>query len=253
MLLFTFSIKAQTDIESIIKEKLPKGVFLREYERIPDTKIESYLGIYIENYSIAEVQKNDGMGLGLYYTCPEYTLGQTIEGVYHLFLFQNNNKIADLIIPPSYSEDSTNVQELCYYNTEQNICRFFEEHQDCSECDSKSNTKLKKAKLINFRDCTGSGKKHDFILVGSTEACGIVNYLVAGYNEELNTIEIYNIEYDNNICQWYSSFYPDEQGIAVIEILCGDHGNEIYTKYTYKFNKSTRIYELVDVIETSCE
>ena len=245
-----YSVYAQTNTETLIKEKLPNGVFLREYEKVPGTNTESYIGIYIENYSITEVQKENDMWPGLYSSCPEQTLGQTISGVYHFFLFQENKIISDIIIPPSYSEDNSNVQELCYYNTEENLCRYFEEWHNC---DGKSQTKLRKARLINFRDCTGSEEKHDFVLVGSTEACGFINYLVAGYNEENNIVEIFNIKHENNIYQWYSRFLPDEKGEAVFEILCGDHGNETYTKYTYRFNKSSRIYELIDVVETPCE
>jgi len=247
---FNCSINAQINLEGKIKEQLPENIFLREYEKIPGTKLESYIGIYIENYSITEVQKENDMWPGLYSSCPEQTLGQTISGVYHFFLFQENKIISDIIIPPAYSEDNSNVQELCYYNTEENLCRYFEDGQNC---DGKSQTKLRKAKLINFRDCTGSGKRFDFVLVGTTEVCGFVDYLVAGYNEKLNSVEIYKIKHENNIYQWYSRFYPDERGEAVFEILCDDHGNDLYTKYTYRFNKSSRMYELIDVVETPCE
>lgn len=252
-LLFLSCSTVSSQIEKEIKEQLPKNVFLREYEKIPDTKIESYIGIYIENYSITEVQKENDMWPGLYSSCPEQTLGQTISGVYHLFLFQNNKIISDIVIPSAYSEDGSNVQELCYYNTEYNLCRHFEIKDGCPDCRGKSEYKLKKAKLINFMDCTGSGKRFDFVLVGPTEACGDIARLVVGYNEELNSVEILKIKNENNIFQWYCRFYPDDTGEAVFEILCGDHGNDVYTRYTYRFNKSSRMYELIDAIETPCE
>ncbi|HEY5122742.1 MAG TPA: hypothetical protein VIL99_09480 [Ignavibacteria bacterium] len=256
---FNSSLFAQIDIESKIKEKLPNNVFLREFEKIPDTKRESYVGIYIENFVIANVPNisNDPMGgeLGFYYTCPEQTLGQTISGIYHLFLFQDNSIKSDVIIPPAYPENSSNEQELCYQNTEYNLCWHFEDKNNCDRISESNNstTNLRKAKLIDFKDCTGSGKKHDFVLVGETEACGWVCYLVAGYNEELNKIEIFDIKNPFGISQWFARFYPDEQGDAIIEILCGDHGFETYTRETYKFNKENRRYELIDIIETPCE
>ncbi|MCX6159195.1 MAG: hypothetical protein NTY74_14540 [Ignavibacteriae bacterium] len=113
---------AQNIIETKIKDKLPKGVFLREYEKIPDMKVDSYFGIYIENPVIAKVPNEDGFGQVLYYICSERTLGQTISGIYHLFLFQDNTIKSDIIIPPAYSDNITMEQELCYFNTEYNLC-----------------------------------------------------------------------------------------------------------------------------------
>jgi len=249
------SMFAQNNLEIKIKDKLPKGVFLREYEKIPEMKVDSYVGVYVENPVIAKIPSEDGFGQGLYYICTERTLGQTISGIYHLFLFQDNTIKSEIIIPPAYSDNNTMEQELCYFNTEYNLCWHFEDKNNCDRNSESNNstTNLKKAKLINFKDCTGSGKKHDFVLVGTTEACGWVCYLVAGYNEELNKVEIFDIKTQYEITQWFSRFYPNEQGESLIEILCGDHGFDSHSREFYKFNKSSRIYELIDIVETPCE
>jgi hypothetical protein len=255
LLIFSGSIYAQNNIESKIKDKLPNNVFLREYEKIPGSKVDSYVGIYIVNPITAEIPNEDGFGQGIYYICPDRTLGQTITGIYHLFLFQDNSVKSDIVIPPAYSENNTDAQELCYYNTDYNLCWHFEDKNNCDRNSESNNsrTNLRKAKLINFKDCTGSGKNHNFVLVGPSEACGWVCYLIAGYNEELNIVEIFDVKSDYGITQWFARFYPNEQGESLIEILCGDHGSEYHIKEFYKFNKTNRRFEFINKIETPCD
>lgn len=242
---------SQDSIENEIKSILPKNVFLREVEKIPDTKNDSYLGIYIEKPIIADIQKEEVKGMGLYITCPEQTMGQTIKGIYHIFLFKDKKIISDIVIPPSYSEDNTNTQELCYYNTRENLNLYFKGIEKYDEDTIKD---LEKAKLIIFKDHTGSGLYHDFVLVGQTLACGWVEYLVGGYNEKLNRAEIYPINKNNKeTFKWYPRFYPDNKGNVEVITSCGDHGNENYLKEIFKFNKQTRSYKLIDIIERPCE
>ena len=158
----------------------------------------------------------------------------------NLFLFHDNTIKSDIVIPPAYSENNSNEQELCYNNTDYNLCWNFEDKNNCDRNSESNNstTNLRKAKLINFKDCTGSGKKHNFVLVGTTEACGWVCYLVAGYNEELNKVEIFDVKSQYDITQLFARFYPNEQGESLIEILCGEHGSESHTRELYKFNKN---------------
>jgi len=247
------NVISQSVIENKIKAQIPFGVFLREVERIPDLDLESYAGIYIEEPIIAEVYKGTDPDLGLYYNCLETTSGQEIYGTYHLFLFQNNKIISDIIIPPSleqYDENNKTKQSLCYYNTKYNNCYYFYGYRDCEKL---SKTKLEKTKLINFKDCTGRGKRYEFILVGETYVCGWTNYLVSGYDSNKNEIVIYKIKKDEYNYYWESRFKPNNDGVVIKEIQCGDHGNETYEKQIYKFDKLNCVYELINIEKRPCE
>jgi len=250
---FTQKIHSQTDTENKIKTQLPTGVFLREIERIPDLDIESYAGIYIEEPKIAGVPENIDYDLGLYFTCPESTNGQAIYGTYHLFLFQKNKIISDIIIPSSddqYDENNETKQSLCYYNTKFNNCFYFYGYRDC---DNLSKVKLEKTKLINFKDCTGRGLRYEFILVGDTYACGWTNYLVAGYDLIKNEMVIYPVRKEINTYYWFPRFLPNNEGVVIKEIQCGDHGNETYEKQIYKFDNLNCVYELINIEKRPCE
>lgn len=233
-------------IEESIKMALPDNAILREYKMIPETKQESYLGIYILNSEIAAQQLNSD---NLYYgTCPDETMGQSIKGEYHLFLYQDDKIINDVFIPP-YNTYYGNEMSLSFNNTRENNATFFEGEKP----NENDKYKLERTNLINFHDYNGDNLEHEFILVGESISCGHVERLVAGYDEESNRALAYSIKTGNKTVFWFGNFKPDSFGSVSIITLCGDHGSDTeYSEY-FKFDKISNSYISDGRIENKCE
>lgn len=229
-------------VKDYIVDVLPKEVFLREFEKIPNLNNESYLGIYVKNYDIGnDVSKKE------FFSCPEQTVGQPITGEYHLFLFQNNKIVNDIIIPsPEFS--SGDIQSLSYLNTKENNNIYFG-GDFYTESDKN---KVEKTKLINFYDYTGDGLKYEFLLTGATEVCGHTLKLVAGYNQIENNALVYKINLSDQVVYWFSNFNPSNNGSVSVQWLCGDHGSDIETTKIFKFNKKDG-FDLISDSSKKCE
>jgi hypothetical protein len=237
---------ATADIESLIEKVIPSGALLREYQKIPDTNQESYVGLYILNSKISDLEEKTD---DLYYsTCPEQTMGQTASGEYHLFLFQNNVIINDIIVPNYDTSLNNNIISLSYNNTKSNNNIFFEGLKP-SESDQYS---IDKTQLMHFHDYNGDGLQHEFSLVGDSLACGHVDYLVAGYDEASNKAVIYSIKTNNKTVYWYDNFIPEKSGTVKVVWTCGDHGNDTETIQIFNFNEKTSSYDLFIDDENKC-
>lgn len=228
-------------IKDYIIDVLPSESFLREFEKIPNLNNESYLGIYVKNYEIgADISKKD------FFSCPEQTIGQPVTGEYHLFLFQNNEIINDIIIPsPEFS--SGDSQSISYLNTKENNNIYFG-GDFYTESDKN---KIEKTKLINFYDYTGDGLKYEFLLTGATEVCGHTLKLVAGYNQTENKALIYKINLSDQVVYWASNFNPSNNGSVTIQWLCGDHGSDTETTKLFQFNKKDG-FDLISDTSKKC-
>jgi hypothetical protein len=238
--------RSTADTENLIEKVIPSGALLREYQKIPDTKQESYVGLYILNSKISDLEENTG---NLYYSsCPEQTMGQTASGEYHLFLFQNNEIINDIIVPNYDSSLDNNIISLSYNNTESNNNIFFEGLKP-SDSDQYS---IAKTQLIHFHDYNGDGLQHEFSLVGDSLACGHVDYLVAGYDETSNKTVIYGIKTKDKTVYWYDNFIPERSGIVKVVWTCGDHGSDTETIQIFEINKETSNYDLFIDDENKC-
>jgi hypothetical protein len=234
------------DVEILINRSLPPSVLLREYKKIPNTHKNSYLGIYISDYSIAKLENKTNE---FYYSsCPEQTMGQSATGRYHLFLFEDNHIVDDVIIPsPGYYEDDK--MSLSFNNTKENNADFFggEKPSDADKFD------IEKTELIHFYDYSGDGLEYEFLLVGDKLACGHVNYLVAGYDEVNNKVVVYKIKLKDNLVYWYDNFKPDNSGNTEVTWLCGDHGSQTESRDSFSFDNELKIYVLRNSNEKACD
>lgn len=223
-----------------IQELLPSGVFLREMEPIPNVSSESYLVIYINH---PKVDKPEETSPTLYMTCPESTTGRAIEGVYYLALFQDGAIVNTVAVPPKNKR-----QALVFQNTKLNIHWKFGGPKPSPEEEFEP----EEVKLINFEDYTGDGQKHEFRLTGATLACGHTQYLIAGYDKQINQAVVYPVVEGDRSFYWMDNFLPDSSGNVEWRWPCGDHGAEVERYKRYRFDSEKKAYLLSESQESPC-
>ncbi|MBZ0201617.1 MAG: hypothetical protein K8I03_01220 [Ignavibacteria bacterium] len=249
----TVCVHLQAGIEDDIKAVLPSGAFLREYERIPDVKGDVYIGLYVLNSksSFKKEYPNDQMDPNnLYFTCPEATAGQSIIGDYYLFSFGDKKLTSTLAVSSCYGDSLSLENSFSFYNTPENNCFYF--NFSGGDCQNKATNTLEKTKLIQMIDLTGDNKRNEFVLTGTQDACGYINRLIAGYDEESKKVVIYPVNYSGKIYYWNYRFVPID-GTCSVVILCGDHGNETYERRDYGFNALTKQYDLIYEETKECQ
>lgn len=231
-------------IEDEIRAALPGRAFLREFEKVPDVNANIYIGLYVLNsksslkkeYPADQMDQNN-----LYFTCPEATTGQPIVGDYYLFSFSDKKITSSIVIPSCYGDSLSNENMFSFYNTPENNCNSFTFNSE--NCQNIATNMLEKTKLIQMMDLTGDKKRNEFVITGTQDACGFINRLIAGYDEESKKAVIYPVSNGKSITQWNYRFVPTD-GTCSVVILCGDHGNETYERKDYRFNDLTKQYEL---------
>jgi len=243
LVILIFCDNAFSQISGKIKSGLPIGAFLREYEKLIDVEDEIYIGLYITDFSepvIPVTPENQSDLSNLFYTCPESTLGQSITGNYFAFIFKNNKVISAIKIP-ALDEEYSLYNSICLYNTPKNNCYYFNFDNDKS-CKNFSTSTLEKTDLIQLLDLTGDSKRNEFILTGVQDACD---------DEESKNVMVYPVVRNNLKYYWNYRFVP-LNGECTVTYLCGDHGNETYTREDYKFNDLRKQYELIHNEEKEC-
>jgi len=240
------------DFPKKIKSELPQGAFLREYKKLVDVDGEIYVGLYITDYAdpIEPIVAINELDLS---SCRAATLGQSISGNYHAFVFEYG-KISSSVKIPTFDENYNLYNTLCLFNTPQNNCYYFDfsTKTEDKNCESASGNVLEKTDLIQLNDLTGDTKRNEFLITGVQDVCGYVNRLVVGYNEVSHQISVYPVVENNRQSYWNWRFVP-LNGECKIEVLCGDHGNEQYSKKIYRFNASDERYELIFSEEKECD
>lgn len=237
-----------------VNKLLPKNVFFRDLEKIPNTN--EYLGIYVKNYSINEQKELEIIGSDILTICPEQIYGQSsVDGEYHLFLYKNNKIIDDIIIPQSDNYPNNFVLN----NAKRNNFWYYDGEKPLIEDENK----IERTKLLKFADYTGDGLKHEISIVGVYLSCGHEERMIVGYNDKSDKIIIYPIRTivteDTTVqahnwenVYWYDNFEPDNNGVVNVVWGCGDHGNDVFTKDVYIYDKVIQIYKLTDRILREC-
>lgn len=244
-------------VENQVQKLLPSNALMREVELIPGVSPESYLVIYIEDPKFDDLKDYE---TNYYMTCPESTMGQAIEGVYHLGLFQSNSLVDDQVIYSNYwyvdptthflGKGPENRGKLSFRNTKQNIHWRFNGPEPSEE----EKNELEIVKLIRLEDLTGDGLGYEFKLTGTTSPCGHSEYLIAGYDKKRNQAVVYpiitdipdNVVYpiitDFKISYWGDNFLPDSLGKVEWYWRCGDHGATEESYQSYLFNSANQSY-----------
>jgi len=224
--------------EAIISERinslLPKGSFLRDYEKVAGITPESYLVVYVEpGYKTDLPPSGDPP---YYLSCPEVSVGQGIEGTYHLALLQNGKVKNDLVIPANGKVG--NRQILSYKNTKENIYGY-------GKVPDKEKSSLEEVKLLKMSDYTGDGKTYEFDISAPVVGCFSPARLVAGYDPDSKQAMLFSdwIAIDGS---------PDNNGQAHWLFGCGNHGNDLRQEKTYVFDRQTKRFRMTDEKFTAC-
>jgi hypothetical protein len=237
-----------------IKSELPPDAFLREYEKLIDVDDEIYVGLYVIDFSDPIVpvtpEYQDDLD-NLFYACPDETIGQSVTGKYFAFVFKDN-KILSTAKIPALDDELNLYNTICLYNTPENDCIFFKFNEREESCDNLSTNTLEKTDLIQLLYLTGDNKRNEFIITGRQDACGLVNRLVVGYDEESRNVIVYPAVKNNQKYFWKYGFVPLNGDYSDV-VLCGDHGSETYTREDYKFNSLLKQYDLVFEEQKNCE
>lgn len=233
-------------------QQLPSDYFLRDLQKIPGQ--EKYLGIYIKNYNTIEHPNFDN-----YITCGGDIAGPIqIEGDYVLFMFDGENIYKNLQIP-DYGDVFAEDVSFSLLNTKENNFYFY----GGPESDSKE---IERSNLINFKDYTGDGLEHEFLLTGQRLACSHLTKGVAGYDVKFDEPIFYNInkslyhaDYEYWTTQnspddfyWVDKFKPDSNGDVEIIWQCGDHGAVTQETDRYIFNDQSKEYQRIYHGEEVC-
>ena len=161
---------------------------------------------------------------------------------YFAFIFKKNKIRPVIKIPPLDSTEGL-FNSIWLYNTPANNCVYFIYKDKTHDCDEKLSTSiLERIDLINSLDLTGDNKKNEFIITGTQIMCGYTYRLIVGYNEKYNKIMMYPVAVEGNY--WVFRFIP-RGGKCSVEILCGDHGGDTYTRKDYKFDNKKSRYNLI--------
>ncbi|MBX7044243.1 MAG: hypothetical protein K1X86_00270 [Ignavibacteria bacterium] len=240
------------DIGKKISALIPSKAYLREYEKLLDVKEEVYLGLYITEFKdpvipVTPIFQYDPQNL--FSNCPEMTQGQSVTGKYFLFAYKNNQIISQVQIPANVY-DSNEECSISLYNTPYNNCNYFSFLN--KNCKGSATNNLELTKLIQLLDLTGDKKYNEFILTGIQEACGFIDRLSCGFDEETQQVLVYPITEHNEKYYWMPRFVPFDGECSVV-IICDDHGNDEYSRSDYKFNPSTKQYELVYELKEECK
>lgn len=233
--------KCDTKIENEIKSLLPKGALLREVKPIPDFYSEEpqvYIGIYIENPKINPPPSEID-----YYTCPLLTSGQSIEGIYHFFLYQDSRVFGDKTLPEGLHRNG-----YPWKNAKSNNFDLF----NSPTIPKKEKGDLELTQLINFAEYNGDYNKHEFIFYGDYQACGHNLNLVAGYDDQAKQIIFYPIITRDRTVNWYDNFKPSRDGSVKWMWPCGDHGAETGESQLFSFDKTKKAYILVKETTSTC-
>lgn len=232
----------EVDAGERIAQALPKGALLRDYQLLPNITPVSYLVIYVEpGYQTAPVQTGEMP----YFSCPEAVMGRTITGTYHLVLVRNGKAVSDKIIPvpTGFAGDTLGVSgtrgPLVYQNTKQNIYSYDFEAQ------IPDKYALETVKLLRLSEMTGDDQPYEFKLKQNLGGgCGFDNHLVAGFNPNSSTVEVYS--------DWVYQLNPDVTGRAYHVFDCGNHGNMTKVERWHRFNSQIQKFELTEQKSTPC-
>lgn len=207
---------------------LPRGVLLRDFEKLKNGSKNAYLVIYVE-----PGYKFDSWG---YDSCPGIILGDSLSGVYHLVLIQDNKVVNDVILPYAIN-DGKGALELSFKNKKMYTLKkgtFPESEQD----------DIIDVKLLQLEDYTGDGKPYEFLLTTTGGGCGFFDGLVAGYDPAANKAVLYS--------GWIPRFIPDSKGNASYVFDCGDHGNMTRVEAKYGFDPATKKFKKLSEVKTVC-
>lgn len=254
-----------------VSKILPSEVFFRDLKKIPGT--DKYLGIYVKDYKIDEQNVlygvfEDGSILN---TCPDEIYGQvSVNGEYHLFLYENGKIISDKIIPVSEdnkNDDGSDKQMFSLINTKEHNLYLYNKYIFIVNGNSekiKDKYRLERTTLLNFADYTGDGLQHEFVIIGFYLSCGHEERLIAGFNREKNEVIIYpiinDLDVDNvnetvgqKLIYWHDNFMPSKKGEVNYIWNCGDHGSLIESKKLFNFDSQRKLFELISTTEKKCE
>jgi hypothetical protein len=225
---------------------------LRDLVKIPGQ--EKYLGVYVENYEVIENTNFDN-----YIACGEDIAGQIqIKGDYVLFMF-DGEKIYRALKIPDYDDEFAGKVSFSLLNTKANNFYFY----GGSESDGEE---IERSNLINFKDYTGDGLEHEFLLTGQRLACSHLTRGVAGYDVKFDEPIFYNInkslyhvDYEYWATQnspddfyWVNRFKPDSNGDVEIIWQCGDHGAVTQETDRYIYNDQSKEYQRIYHGEEAC-
>ncbi|HUW21600.1 MAG TPA: hypothetical protein VMW41_02920 [Candidatus Bathyarchaeia archaeon] len=215
--------------EESISALLPEGVFLRDYQRVPNVGHELMLVLYIE--------KDYQFSPWSFESCPGAILGKAIRGQYHLALVNSQQLIDDIAVPAAYVESQPSGLELAYENTKENL-------YPVGQYDNKDKDQLETVKLLKLQDYTGDNQEYEFLLTTTAGGCGFWDGLVAGYDPVDKKLVLYS--------GWLPRLKPNQKGEFDYLFDCGDHGNQTRVESRYQFNPQTKEFEKVWEKETDC-
>lgn len=219
--------------EDELQAVIPSDALLREYQQIPHVKPTTYLLLYVEDgYSTVEYD---------YATCPGNFLGKSIDGKYHLALFQSGVIIDEVMIPIAYElPDQENFLELSYQKPVPDKYSY-DELLNIPAADIEVIT----VQLLNLQDYTGDGVGHEILFHTSAGGCGFFQGIVIGYDETENSIHVYS--------DWIQNFEPDRNGDFYYLFDCGNHGNILRREDTYRFDSNLQRFVRSSHRESPCE
>lgn len=219
-----------------LSSKIPQGSYLREVKDIPGVKGVKLIA-YIDNPNF-----EDKFDLGNITSCPGSTMGQAIDGIYHLALVKDGNLYGDIIMP-AYSYEDNKVdsrQKLAFKNTKANAYYYF----GGEKFNGKNENDPVDVQLVQFGSFTDNDKLIDFSITGPTSPCSHTYYLHGGYDIQNNKLVFYPIMEGNSKYYWGDSFRPFRGGGVFTEWRCGDHGSETYENNYYQFESTASAYIL---------
>lgn len=209
-----------SDQENFIKSVLPKGSFLRDYQKIPNHQ-NTFIVIYLEKgYQFNSWDLS----------CPGMILGDSILGTYHLSLIRDYKLINDIVLPQAYT--GNNKLELTY-----------KKYKDGWPMEGEEKDK-QVIKLLDLKDLTGDGLAYEFLFTTTGGGCGFYDSLVGAYDPDYEEVVLYS--------DWLPRFEPDSNGRSHYLFDCGDHGNMTRVEKEYQFNQNAKRYDVVNKVETPC-
>jgi hypothetical protein len=212
---------------------LPEGVFIRETASISGIQPPAYVVLYIEKSYQIDPEATD------YHSCPQGILGQAINGIYHLALYQSGTIKSDIKLPGSYNiYNNKDFLALAYRNAKYNL---YPQATFVPDEDSK----LEQVKLLNFEDMNGDGKPYELLFTTTAGGCGFFDGLVIGFDPNSNTLK--------QLSDWWPRFHPDSAGNFYYLFECGDHGNQTRNEAWYTFDPKANRYKVVNKKDTPCE
>ncbi|RJQ27955.1 hypothetical protein C4577_00380 [Candidatus Parcubacteria bacterium] len=213
---------------------IPNGSYLREVKDIPDIK-DIKIIVYIEQ-PIIEKEFN----LANTTSCSGSTLGQSIEGVYHLALLKNNALYSDIIIPSYINEGNqeNNKQQLAFKNTKAMAYYYF----SGDKFNERERNSPVDVSLIQFGEFNTQKSLVDFVITGPQEVCGHTSYLHGGYDTQSDKLILYPIVNGDKKYFWGDNFSPSKYGEVINGWTCGDHGADTDESNYYKFEATASAY-----------